>query len=73
MGFGGSYSAPVVEPVPEKQATKSLSAGAQAAAEAQRERQRKNRGLTASILTSRANTVGSGGLTGVSSGNSTLG
>lgn len=72
MGFGG-YSAPAVEPLPEKQPTKSLSAGAQAAAEAQRERQRKNRGLTASILTSRANTVGAGGLTSTATGNSTLG
>ena len=72
MGFGGGgYSAPAVEPVPEKQATKSLSAGATAAAEAQREKQRKNRGLTASILTSRAG--GTGALASTSTGNSTLG
>ncbi|MCH5278074.1 MAG: hypothetical protein J1E80_09645 [Desulfovibrionaceae bacterium] len=70
MGFGGGYSAPEVEPVPEKQATKSLSAGAAAAAEAQREKQRKNRGLTASILTRRN---GSGGLVSTSDGSSTLG
>lgn len=55
MGFGGgpSYDAPEVQPVPEKQATKSVSAGATAAAEAQKERQRKNRGLASSIMTAR--------------------
>ena len=45
--MGGGYSAPEVDPIPEKQATKSLSAGATAAAQAQKEKQRKNRGLTA--------------------------
>ena len=50
MGFGGGYDAPEVEPIPEKQATKSLSAGATAAAQAQRDRQRRNRGLIASII-----------------------
>lgn len=56
MGFGGgtpSYDAPEVQPVPEKQATKSVSAGATAAAEAQKDRQRKNRGLASSIMTAR--------------------
>lgn len=56
MGFGGgtpSYDPPAVEPVPEKQATKSVSAGATAAAEAQKDRQRKNRGLASSIMTAR--------------------
>lgn len=62
-----------MEPVPEKQATKSLSAGAVAAAEAQREKQRKNRGLTASILTSRYGGAGSGALADTAGGNSTLG
>lgn len=63
-GFGGAPSAPEPQPVPEapaKQATKSVSAGAQAAADAQRDRARKNRGLAASILTSRS---------GLASGNS---
>jgi len=68
--MGGSPSAPVVEPIPEKQATKSLSAGASAAAQAQREKQKRNRGLTASIMTQRA---GSGGLAGTVSGKATLG
>lgn len=56
-GFGGAPSAPEPQPVPEapqKLATKSVSAGAQAAADAQRDRARKNRGLAASILTSRS-------------------
>lgn len=55
MGFGStpSYDAPEVQPVPEKQATKSVSAGATAAAEAQKDRQRKNRGLASSIMTAR--------------------
>lgn len=70
MGMGGGYSAPAVEPIPEKQATKSLSAGVTAAAQAQKDRQRKNRGLTASIMTNRA---GAGGLTGTAYGNTTLG
>ncbi len=71
MGFGdGGYEVPAAEPLPEKQATKSLSAGATAAAQAQRDRRRKNRGLTASILTKRA---GAGGLTGQVTGNATLG
>lgn len=70
MGFGGGYDAPEVEPIPEKQATKSLSAGATAAAQAQRDRQRRNRGLTASIMTNRS---GSGGLAGTSTGKTTLG
>ncbi|MBD5608561.1 MAG: hypothetical protein HDQ93_06905 [Desulfovibrio sp.] len=57
MGFGGggqSYDAPEVEPVPEKQPTKSVSAGATAAYEAQKDRQKKNRGLVSSIMTQRA-------------------
>lgn len=55
MGFGGggSYEAPEVEPVPEKQATKSLSAGATAAYQGQKDKQRKNRGLASSIMTQR--------------------
>lgn len=53
MGFGGGYSAPDVEPVPEKQATKSVSAGASAAAQAQKDKQRRNRGLASSIMTTR--------------------
>lgn len=64
-GFGGAPSAPEPQPVPEapqKLATKSVSAGAQAAADAQRDRARKNRGLAASILTSRS---------GLASGSST--
>lgn len=68
--MGGSPSAPRVEPIPEKQATKSLSAGASAAAQAQREKQKRNRGLTASIMTQR---TGSGGLAGIMSGKTTLG
>ena len=64
MGFGGGYDAPEVEPIPEKQATKSLSA------EAQRDRQRRNRGLTASLMTSRS---GSGGLASTNTGKTTLG
>lgn len=67
---GGGYSAPAVEPIPEKQATKSLSAGATAAAQAQRERQRRNRGLSASIMTNR---IGAGGLAGTATGRTTLG
>ena len=67
MGFGGGYDAPEVEPIPEKQATKSLSAGA---AQAQRDRQRRNRGLTASIMTNRS---GSGGLASTNTGKTTLG
>lgn len=70
MGFGGGYDAPAVEPLPEKQATKSLSAGATAAAQAQREKRRAYRGLTASILTRRA---GADGLSGTVTGNATLG
>ena len=57
MGFGGgspSYDASTVEPVPEKQATKSVSAGATAAYEAQKDKQKKNRGLVSSIMTQRA-------------------
>jgi RimJ/RimL family protein N-acetyltransferase len=69
--MSGSPSAPAVEPVPEKQATKSLSAGASAAAQAQRERQKKNRGLTASIMTQR--NMGVGGLAGTQTGKTTLG
>lgn len=71
VDMGGSPSAPAVEPVPEKQATKSLSAGAAAAAQAQRERQKKNRGLTASIMTQR--NAGVGGLAGTQTGKTTLG
>ena len=67
---GGGYSAPAVEPMPEKQATKSLSAGATAAAQAQREKQRKNRGLASSIMTNR---IGAGGLAGMANGRTTLG
>lgn len=71
MGFGGNApEMPAAEPLPEKQAAKSLSAGATAAAQAQRDRRRRNRGLTASILTNRA---GAGGLTGTVTGNATLG
>jgi hypothetical protein len=69
--MGGSPSTPTVEPIPEKQATKSLSAGATAAAQAQRDKQKKNRGLTASIMTQR-NAAG-GGLAGNSTGKTTLG
>ena len=64
---GGGYDAPDVPETPVKQATKSVSAGAQAAAEAQRERSKRNRGLAASILTSRS------GLVGDTPGNDTLG
>lgn len=71
--MGGSPSTPEVEPVPEKQATKSLSAGANAAAQAQRERQKKNRGLTASIMTQRNPGTGAGGLAGYQTGKTTLG
>ena len=71
-GGGGTPdipAAPTVEqtPTPTKQATKSVSAGAQAAAEAQRERSRRNRGLAASILTSRS------GLSSMGDGSDTLG
>ena len=52
--FGGGGGTPDVPETPTKQPTKSVSAGAQAAAEAQRERQKRNRGLAASILTSRS-------------------
>lgn len=51
--FGGGGEAPKVEPIPEKQPTKSLSAGASAAAQAQKDKQRKNRGLASSIMTTR--------------------
>ena len=68
--MGGGYSAPAVEPIPEKQATKSLSAGATAAAQAQREKQRRNRGLASSIMTNR---IGAGGLAGMANGRTTLG
>lgn len=71
--MSGGPSAPEVEPVPEKQATKSLSAGAAAAAQAQRERQKKNRGLTASIMTQRNPGTGAGGLAGTQTGKTTLG
>lgn len=50
---GGGYDAPEIEPIPEKQPTKSLSAGASAAAQAQKDKQRKNRGLASSIMTQR--------------------
>lgn len=54
MGGGSaSYDAPAVEPVPEKQPTKSLTAGATAAYQGQKERQRKNRGLVSSIMSQR--------------------
>jgi hypothetical protein len=65
--MGGSPSPPTVEPIPEKQATKSLSAGATAAAQAQRDKQKRNRGLTASIMTQR------NALTGMADGKTTLG
>lgn len=52
-GFFGGGGTPDVEPVPEKQPTKSLSAGASAAAQAQKDKQRKNRGLASSIMTTR--------------------
>jgi hypothetical protein len=71
--MGGTPSTPAVEPVPEKQATKSLSAGATAAAQAQRDRQKKNRGLTASIMTQRNPGTGAGGLAGTQTGKTTLG
>ena len=64
--FGGGGT-PDVPETPAKQPTKSVSAGAQAAAEAQRERQKKNRGLAASILTSRS------GLSDNAEGQDTLG
>ena len=67
--FGGGASTPDVPETPQKQATKSVSAGAQAAAEAQRERSRRNRGLAASILTSRSGFADNGQNTG----NDTLG
>ena len=67
--FGGGYDAPDVPATPQKQATKSVSAGAQAAAEAQRERSRRNRGLAASILTSRSGLADNG----TNTGNETLG
>lgn len=70
MGFGGGggdYEAPEVEPIPEKQATKSISAGTTQAYSQQKEKQRKNRGLAASIMTSR------GALDSESAGNKTLG
>ena len=66
-GGGGSYSAPEVKPIPEKQATKSISAGTTQAYSQQKDRQRKNRGLAASIMTSR------GALESGNSGNTTLG
>lgn len=69
MGFGGGYSTPEVEPIPEKQPTKSLSAGATAAAQAQKDKQRKNRGLAQSIMTTR----GGGLATTDQSGRTTLG
>lgn len=71
--MGGSPSVPEVEPVPEKQATKSISAGASVAAQAQRNRQKKNRGLTASIMTQRNPGTGFGGLAGTQIGKTTLG
>ncbi len=58
-GFGGG-GAPDVPETPQKAPTKSVSAGAQAAAEAQRERAKRNRGLAASILTSRSALADSG-------------
>ena len=54
LGGGGSYDAPEVEPIPEKQPTKSLSAGATAAYQDQKEKHKKNRGLVSSIMTQRA-------------------
>lgn len=68
MSFGGGYSTPEVEPIPEKQPTKSLSAGSTAAAQAQKDKQRKNRGLAQSIMTQR-----SGLATTDQSGKTTLG
>lgn len=65
---GGGYDAPEIEPIPEKQPTKSLSAGATAAAQAQKDKQRKNRGLAQSIMTQR-----SGLATTDQSGKTTLG
>ncbi len=50
---GGSFDAPTVDPVPEKQATKSLTAGATAAYQGQKDKQRKNRGLFSTIMTQR--------------------
>lgn len=61
--FGGA-STPDVPETPTKQPTKSVSAGAQAAAEAQRDRSKKNRGLAASILTSRSGLADNGSNTG---------
>ena len=71
--MGGSPSTPEVEPVPEKQATKSLSAGATAAAQAQLEKRKNHRGLTASIMTQRNPGTGSGGLVSTQQGKTTLG
>lgn len=65
---GGSYDPPEVEPVPEKQATKSLTAGSTAAYQAQKDRQRKNRGLMSSIMTQRSVLDSS-----TTTGNNTLG
>lgn len=68
MGGGGpSYDAPAVEPVPEKQPTKSITAGATAAYQNQKEKQKKNRGLMSSIMTQRAL------VSSDQSGNNTLG
>ena len=67
--FGGGYSAPEQHPIPEKEPTKSVSAGASAAAESQRQKARRNRGVAASIRTTR-----SGGLaTTDQTGKTTLG
>lgn len=68
MGGGGGYEAPKVDPVPEKQPTKSITAGTTAAYQNQKDKQRKNRGLAASIMTSRGALVDS-----TDSGRTTLG
>ena len=69
--FGGGYDAPEVQPVPEKEPTKSVSAGASAAAESQRQKARRNRGVAASIMTQRGN--GGGLSTTDQTGKTTLG
>lgn len=61
---GGGYDAPEVQETPTKEATKSVSAGATAASEAQKQKAKRNRGLVASIQTSR------GGMATTSDGNS---
>ena len=61
--FGGGGT-PDVPPTPKPQQPKSISAGAQAAADAQRDKAKRNRGLAASILTSRSGLADNGTNTG---------